>query len=180
MAGAERAHGRSSPRPHELRRGGCLRVPGPAWRLLSGLAGSGREAPGLSVPARCECSPLASKVWSRQRQTPVLSSSRCPDPRAVPASCPRCSAIPGVREASEPCRRLQPKGSFSFWSFSPSSSSAPSRPTPGSGTAPSAEERCHSSGGSSGNSGGSSSNSNSSSLSTSHRHSALAPEPPVG
>lgn len=125
-AGAEAAHGRSSARPHELRRGGCLRVPGPAWRLLSGLAGAGREPPGLSVPSRCECSPLASKVWSRQRQTPALSSSRCPDPRAAPASCPRCSAIRDVREASEPWGRLQPKGSFSFWSFPPSSSSAPS------------------------------------------------------
>lgn len=72
-ADAERAHRRSSARPPELRRGGCLSVPGPAWRLLSGLAGAGREPPGLSVPERCECS-LASKVWSRQRQAPVLSS----------------------------------------------------------------------------------------------------------
>ncbi|XP_032750948.1 uncharacterized protein LOC116893119 [Rattus rattus] len=54
---------------------GCLCVPGPAWRLLSGLAGAGREPPGLSVPERCECSPLASKVWSRERQAPVLSSA---------------------------------------------------------------------------------------------------------
>jgi hypothetical protein len=74
-AGAERAHGRSNARPPELRRGGCLCVPGPAWRLLSGLAGAGREPPGLSVPERCECSLLASKVWSRQRQAPVLSSA---------------------------------------------------------------------------------------------------------
>lgn len=73
-AGAERAHGRTSARLPELRCWGCLCVPGPAWRLLSGLAGAGREPPGLSVPERCECS-LASKVWSRQRQAPVLSSA---------------------------------------------------------------------------------------------------------
>lgn len=118
-AGAERAHGRSNARPPELRRGGSLCVTGPAWRLLSGLAGAGREPPGLSVPERYECSPLASKVWSRQRQP---SSSPffccCPDPRAAPASCPRCSAIPGAREASEPWRRLRLKGSFSFLEFS--------------------------------------------------------------
>lgn len=50
-------------------------VPGPPWRLLSGLAGAGREPPGLSVPERCECSLLASKLWSRQHQAPVLSSA---------------------------------------------------------------------------------------------------------
>ncbi|XP_060232139.1 POLG alternative reading frame-like [Meriones unguiculatus] len=74
-AGAERAHGRSSARPPELRRGGCLRVPGPARRLLPGLAGAGREPPGLGVPARCERSRLASKVCRRQRRAPVLSSA---------------------------------------------------------------------------------------------------------
>lgn len=136
-AGAERASGRASERARPPqssgRRGVCARRSRPGAATPSRAAGA-RAPRGRRFPGRSERSRVASKVWWRRRRAGVLSSSRSPNPRAAGGRHARAPPQPGVRLKPRSLGAGEDPRTTLVWSFPPSSSLAPSQPTPGAGT----------------------------------------------